>query len=113
MIEKKLPAVPQKDYPYFVPEVIWADRCHESRLKKHPLFYVTGAAMIGTERNKNNDEDDEKRACRWVAICTEHELFLGFFVLDMARALMQYGSLSVGFNAGRVACIFIPDYRPP
>ena len=37
LIDSKTPVVPQKDYKYWVPEVIWANYCHKDRLKKHPL----------------------------------------------------------------------------
>jgi cathepsin F len=73
--DSKLPMVPQSDYRYFVPEVIWNPSCHKQRLKPHPLFTVKAWTLIGEEMGGNNSEE------------------------EMARALVQHGPLAVGLNA--------------
>lgn len=80
--DKRLPVVPQADYRYFVPELLWNPRCHPDRLKKHPLFYVRSWAFIGNKGNATNDEG------------------------KLAQALVTHGPLSVGLNAAGMQFYF-------
>lgn len=74
MIDHHLPAVSEHDYSYWVPEIIYANRCHTERLKR-PLWYVSAFAFVGEPRSLKNSED------------------------ALARALVAHGPLAIGLNA--------------